>query len=151
MDTIRIQADRYFNRTLLDRKLENSELYVTFFTLQNYTFILNRIEKDYDVTLSDSYKRDVFHTMLKCFEYHPENLLLLNELVLTELRPKMINLNREQKRYSYNVYENAGTTFIHPIDLPEQVCNRKESLSFTDAMFGVNDKNLLAFQRFKTG
>ena len=78
MDSIRLQADRYFNRTLLDRKLENSELYVTFFTLQNYTFILNRIEKDYNVTLSDSYKRDVFQTMLKCFEYHPENLLLLN-------------------------------------------------------------------------
>ena len=151
MDTIRIQADRYFNKSMMDNKLHNSELYENFFNLKNYNFILNEIEALYDVKLTNSYMNDVFHIMLTCFEYHPINLVQLNDLVFVEIRPKLINLKFEQNRYNNNIYENAATTFIHPLDLPEQVCNRKESLSFTEALFGRNDKNILAFQRFKTG
>ena len=152
MDTIRIQADRYFNKSLMDtNKLHNTELYEKFFNLKNYNFILNEIESRYDVKLTNSYMNDVFRIMLTCFEYHPINLVQLNDLVFVEIRPKLINLKFDQSRYNTNIYENAATNFIHPLDLPEQVCNRKESLSFTEAMFGRNDKNILAFQRFKTG
>ena len=151
MDNIRIQADRYFNRTLLDKKLINSELYEIFFSLQNYNRIIDQIESMYDVVLSSSYRNDVLRTMLTCFEYHPINLTQLNDLVFMEIRPKLVNLKVDRNRYSTNIYENAATTFINPLDLPEQVCNRKESLSFTEALFGRNDKNILAFQRFKTG
>ena len=151
MDTIRIQADRYFNKTLMDDKLKNSELYESFFNLQNYNSIINQIESRYDVKLTNSYLNDVFQIILTYFEYHPINLVQLNDLVFVETRPKLINLKFDQSRYNTNIYENAATTFIHPLDLPEQVCNRKESLSFTEALFGRNDKNILAFQRFKTG
>ena len=151
MDTIRIQADRYFNKTLMDNKLHDSELYESFFNLKNYNYVINEIEARYDVKLTNSYMNDVFQIMITCFEYHPINLVQLNDLVFVEIRPKLINLKFDQSRYNTNIYENAATTFIHPLDLPEQVCNRKESLSFTEALFGRNDKNILAFQRFKTG
>ena len=151
MDLVRIQADRSYNKTLLHPKFKNSELYTAFFSSQNFYFIIDRIEKEYDVNLSESYRRDVFDTMLKCFQYHPENFTLLNALVFTELRPKLTNLIMDQKRYKTNMYEIAESTCIHPIEFPEHICNRKESLILTDAMFGVNDKNILAFQRFKTG
>ena len=82
MDTIRIQADRYFNKSLMDtNKLHNSELYENFFNLKNYNFILNEIESRYDVKLTNSYMNDVFRIMLTCFEYHPLNLVQLNDLV----------------------------------------------------------------------
>ena len=151
MDNIRVYADKYFNKTMLAENLPNSDLYLNFFTSKNFDFLVKKIETDYQVSLSDSYRNDVLDTMVVCFEYHPVSLNLLNDLVLVEIRPKIMNLKFEQNRYKTNMYEIAESTFIHPIEFPEHICNRKESLILTDAMFGVNDKNILAFQRFKTG
>ena len=151
MDPIRIQADRYFSRTMLNSKLGHSSLYVSFFTLQNFESIVNYTEKTYNVKLNESYKRDVIDTMLKCFEYHPVSLELLNRAVHIELRPKIQNLIIDQVRYNNNVYDNATTTFLVPLDIPEQVCKRRESLSFYDALFGRNGSNVELFSQFRTG
>ena len=151
MDPIRIQADRYFNKTFLDSKLKNSELYETFFSEQNYNYITSRIEKNYHVKLSDSYRKDIFYVMLNCWEYHPINLLQLNHIVFIQLMPKLKHLIDDQNRYNTNIYEIAENTFIRSFELPQLICSRTESLSFTEALFGRNDKNAQDFNNFKTG
>ena len=151
MDTVRLQADRYFSKTFLDSKLSNSPLYLSFFTTKNFEDIVRTVETNYNVQLNEIYRREVFDAMLRCFEYHPPSLELLNRLVYLELRPKLQNLIMDQVRYRNNMYDNATTTFIVPLDIPEQVCHRKESLSFYDALFGRKGSNVEAFSQFKTG
>ena len=81
MDNIRVYADKYFNKTMLAENLPNSDLYLNFFTSKNFDFLVKKIETDYQVSLSDSYRHDVLDTMIVCFEYHPVSLNLLNDLV----------------------------------------------------------------------
>ena len=111
-DPIRIKADKYFDKTFLDPVLPNSELYEQFFTTQNFQFIVNTVEQRYTINLTESYLHDVLDTMFICFEYHPSSLLLLNNLVITELRPKFTNLQYDQNRYTNNTYDNATTAFL---------------------------------------
>ena len=140
-DPIRIKADKYFDKTFLDPVLPNSELYEQFFTTQNFQFIVNTVEQRYKLNLTESYLHDVLDTMFICFEYHPSSLLLLNNLVITELRPKFTNLQYDQNRYTNNTYDNATTAFLTYFDLPQLVTPRKESLSFAEALFGPEKKN----------
>ena len=145
-DPIRIKADKYFDKTFLDPVLPNSELYEQFFTTQNFQFIVNTVEQRYKINLTESYLHDVLDTMFICFEYHPSSLLLLNNLVITELRPKFTNLHYDQKRYTNNTYDNATTAFLTYFDLPQLVTPRKESLSFAEALFGPEKKNIDYFK-----
>ena len=151
MDNIKVYADKYFNKTMLAENLPNSDLYLNFFTSKNFDLLVKKIETDYQVSLSDSYRNDVLDTMVVCFEYHPVSLNLLNDLVLVEIRPKIMNLKFEQNRYKTNMYDNALTLFINPMELPQHFTSRKESLSFSDALFGYNDSNAKLFEQFKTG
>ena len=148
-DVVRCHADRVFDKTMLT--LKESPLYVSFFTVANFDYIVNLLEQNYNVTLSESYRRDVLDMMMRCFEYHPPNLESLNQLVLTQLRPMFSKLRMEQNRYRRNVYDNQTSAFIFPDNIPEQVCKRKESLSFMDALFGPNECNVAAFRQFRTG
>ena len=145
-DPIRIKADKYFDKTFLDPVLPNSELYEQFFTTQNFQFIVNTVEQRYKINLTESYLHDVLDTMFICFEYHPSSLLLLNNLVITELRPKFTNLQYDQNRYTNNKYDNATTAFLTYFDLPQLVTPRKESLSFAEALFGPEKKNIDYFK-----
>ena len=145
-DPIRIKADKYFDKTFLDPVLPNSYLYEQFFTIQNFQFIVNTLENNYKINLTESYLHDVLDTMFICFEYHPSSLLLLNNLVITELRPKFTNLQQEQNRYTNNIYDNATTAFLTYFDLPQLVTPRKESLSFSEALFGPEKKNIQYFK-----
>ena len=145
-DPIRIKADKYFDKTFLDPVLLNSELYEQFFTTLNFQFIVNTVEQRYKINLTESYLHDVLDTMFICFEYHPSSLLLLNNLVITELRPKFTNLQQEQNRYTNNIYDNATTAFLTYFDLPQLVTPRKESLSFAEALFGPEKKNIDYFK-----
>ena len=146
VDPIRIKADKYFDKTFLDPVLPNSELYEQFFTTQNFQFIVNTVEQRYKINLTESYLHDVLDTMFICFEYHPSSLLLLNNLVITELRPKFTNLQYDQNRYTNNTYDNATTAFLTYFDLPQLVTPRKESLSFAEALFGPEKKNIDYFK-----
>ena len=148
-DVIRCHADRVFDKTMLT--LKESPLYVSFFNVTNFEYLVQSLQKNYNVTLSESYRRDVLDMMIRCFDYHPPNLDSLNQLVYTQLRPMFSNLRLEQNRYKRNIYDNQTTTFIFPDNIPEQVCKRKESLSFMDALFGPNECNAAAFQKFRTG
>ena len=103
MDNIKVYADNYFNKKMLSTNLPNSSLYTSFFTKQNFELIIRTIEQKYNVQLSESYQHDVLDVMITCFEYHPISLNLLNNLVLTELRPKMMNLKFERDRYQLNM------------------------------------------------
>jgi hypothetical protein len=143
---IRIKADKYFDKTFLDSVLPNSELYEQFFTTQNFQFIVNTVEQRYKLNLTESYLHDVLDTMFICFEYHPSSLLLLNNLVITELRPKFTNLQYDQNSYTNNTYDNATTAFLTYFDLPQLVTPRKESLSFAEALFGPEKKNIDYFK-----
>ena len=145
-DPIRIKADKYFDKTFLDPVLPNSELYEQFFTTQNFQFIVNAVEQRYKLNLTESYLHDVLDTMFICFEYHPSSWLLLNNLVITELRPKFTNLQYEQNRYTNNTYDNATTAFLTYFDLPQLITPRKESLSFAEALFGPEKKNIDYFK-----
>ena len=145
-DPIRIKADKYFDKTFLDPVLPNLYLYEQFFTIQNFQFIVNTLENNYKINLTESYLHDVLDTMFICFEYHPSSLLLLNNLVITELRPKFTNLQYEQNRYTNNTYDNATTAFLTYFDLPQLVTPRKESLSFAEALFGPEKKNIDYFK-----
>ena len=89
-DFIRNHADHVFDKTMLT--LNESPLYVSFFTVANFEYLVNLLEQNYNVTLSESYRRDVLDMMMKCFEYHPPNLKSLNQLVLTQLRPMFSKL-----------------------------------------------------------
>ena len=121
-------------------------MYEQFFTTQNFQFIVNTVEQRYKLNLTESYLHDVLDTMFICFEYHPSSLLLLNNLVITELRPKFTNLQYDQNRYTNNTYDNATTAFLTYFDLPQLVTPRKESLSFAEALFGPEKKNIDYFK-----
>ena len=148
-DFIRNHADHVFDKTMLT--LNESPLYVSFFNAANFEYLVKLLEQNYNIILSESYRRDVVDMMIRCFDYHPPNLKSLNNLVLTQLRPMFSNLRMEQNRYKQNVYDNQTTAFIFPENIPEQVCKRKESLSFMDALFGPNECNVAAFRQFRTG
>ena len=147
IDPIRSYADKYFSKTYLDKTIPNSELYKSFFTLDNFQNLIRQIETLYKLTLTEtSYKHDILDTMFVCFEYHPPTLELLNNLVLIELRPKFINLGMDQNRYTENIYDNANTAFLTFFENPMLVTPRRESLSFADALFGPSNKRIDYFK-----
>lgn len=148
-DLVRYNADRCFSKTM--QNLPESQLYYEFFTETNLNYLVKVVEERYGIDMNDSYRHDLIDTMIRCFNYHPKTLRALNGLVLMEIRPKIQNLRTEQMRYRQNVVDNQTTRFIKVMDLPKSVCKRKETLSFTEALFGTDERNVDAFRLFQTG
>ena len=143
LDPIRIVADRYFGKVYLNKNVPNSTLYVTFFTNNNYTNLINTIEHQYDLKVTDTYRHDILNAMLKCYEYHTCDLESMNRLVLNELSKQFVRLKNEQNRYKTTTDETQSTYFMKPLELPLHVSSRKESLSFSNALFGNKKVNFL--------
>ena len=74
--------------------------------------------------------------MFKCFENYPfDNLNTLNQYVVNRLTCKFKNLKSNKDRYLENIKNNQSSRFLTNFDKPLNVTKRKDSLSFTDALF----------------
>lgn len=145
-DPILQHADRCLKRTVIP---DGTDTYRNFFSLKNYNSLIHYFEHQYGVELDTSYRNDVLDAMLRSFSSHYARLDDTNNLVITFMHPKLAQLRNTQDRFKRNVVENQTTKFLHVMANPANVCKRKETLSFSEALFGPNDRNAPAFARFK--
>lgn len=120
-----------------------------FFSLNNYNFLIDHFERAYDIRLDASARNDVMDAMLRAFSSHYSDLDHTNRTVMLFMRPKLEQRRIIDDRFKRNVVENQSTKFLHVLTNPQNVCKRKETLSFSEALFGPNDRNAAAFARFK--
>ena len=137
MDQVRNNADHYFNRMYMNKQLPVSTLYIIFFTDNNYNTLTNIIESTFNVKITESfYYHEILEAMFKCFENYPfDNLNTLNQYVVNRLTCKFKNLKSDKDRYLENIKNNQSSRFLTNFDKPLNVTKRKDSLSFTDALF----------------
>ena len=148
-DRVRARANHVYGRTMSYGSA--SALYDGFFSETNLRELVSTIETRFGTVLDASYIEDVVVAMLQCFAYHASTLEGTNELVLIAVQPKLQALNDMRTRYQTNLVENEGTKFLHFMDHPRPILSdrRNTVLSFSDALFGVNDRNAKAFEHFK--
>lgn len=155
-DPIRKYADGFFSRTLMTSNLVQP-WYNDFFCTSNFNTLVATIQSTYNVSLTKHYFNDVLDSMLNCYkDWRPLDQRDItaewyNQIVVYNIAPKMSMIAKEQERYRRDLIDIQNTRFIHPIPNPENICKRKESLSFSNALFGPNDSKAAEFAMFKTG
>ena len=148
MDPIRQYADAFFKRTFLHDQLVQP-WYNDFFSIKNFNNLVADIQQTFNVSLSSFYFNDILDSMLNCYnDWRPldgeeVSAEWYNKVVILNISPKMSMVAKEQERYRRDLIDIQNTRFINPIPKPENVCKRKESLSFSDALFGSEKKNNL--------
>uniref|UniRef100_A0A6C0CSG5 Uncharacterized protein n=1 Tax=viral metagenome TaxID=1070528 RepID=A0A6C0CSG5_9ZZZZ len=161
IDFVRHHADSYYIRGI-NVNLQVSEDYKLFFSKKNFDLIVSRLEQEYSLELSkhiyedyvtntSSYRMDILNSMLAVYDKYPCVYAFLMDMVMSELKPKFRLLQLEKNRYHRNIVENQTTRFLHLDRRAPLISKRRESLSFADALFGKNDKNVNQFAMFRTG
>jgi hypothetical protein len=148
-DYVRQRADKVYGRTFTFAP--NGPLYDSFFCVDNFSHLIRTLETEFGVILNPSNREDVMVAMLQCFAYHGSNLDNTNRLVVIRMQPKVQALTQMKQRYQQNLSDNESNKFLHFMDPPRQIRSdrRDVTLSFSDALFGVNDRNARAFDHFK--